>query len=114
MKNKNKLSWHPPHPGLTVKKEIFYKLGLFDTSYSLSADYDFILKLLKSNAYSFCYLNDVLVNMSIGGATTTLSGIYNGIFQIFRSHRSNGDSFLLTIIIIFSRYKNKIIQTLKK
>tara|TARA_A100000164_G_C21903015_1_gene771495 strand:- start:176 stop:919 length:744 start_codon:yes stop_codon:yes gene_type:complete len=114
VKNKNKLSWHPPHPGLTVRKEIFYDVGLFDTSFSLSADYDFILKLLKSNNYNFCYLNEVLVNMSVGGVTTTISGMYHGVFQIFRSHRKNGDSFLLTLLILFNRYKNKIIQTLNK
>ena len=35
-----------PHPGMIVRKSIFDKLGGFDISYKLVADYDFILRLL--------------------------------------------------------------------
>lgn len=35
-----------PHPSLFVKKEIYEQIGLFDIKFKLSADYDFVLRLL--------------------------------------------------------------------
>jgi glycosyltransferase involved in cell wall biosynthesis len=38
-----------PHPGLLVKTSIFKKLGGFDSSFKLAADYDFVMKLYFEN-----------------------------------------------------------------
>lgn len=35
-----------PHPGMLVKKNVFEKLGGFDDSFKLAADYDFILRAM--------------------------------------------------------------------
>ncbi len=48
---KYKLFRHMPflHPTMFVKKEVYEKLGLYNTRYKLSADYDFTLRLVKNN-----------------------------------------------------------------
>lgn len=38
-----------PHPSLYVRKEVFDKIGLYNTSFKLNADYDFILRLLNTD-----------------------------------------------------------------
>ena len=36
-----KKAWMPPHPTLFLRKEVYEKHGHFDTSYKISADYEF-------------------------------------------------------------------------
>lgn len=38
-----------PHPSLYVKKQVFDQIGVYNTSYTLNADYDFILRLLDAD-----------------------------------------------------------------
>lgn len=63
--------WMPPHPTLFLKKEVFEKHGLYDTSFKIAADYDFILRIFKDESLKFEYLPLVITNMSIGGVSTS-------------------------------------------
>ncbi|MDN3517826.1 glycosyltransferase family 2 protein [Aquisalimonas lutea] len=38
-----------PHQGMYVRREVYEELGGFDESYKLSADYDFLLRLLENS-----------------------------------------------------------------
>jgi len=38
-----------PHPSMFVKKEVYNKIGLFNNEFRLSADYDFVLRVLKED-----------------------------------------------------------------
>jgi glycosyltransferase involved in cell wall biosynthesis len=40
------------HPTMFVKKSVYTQIGLFDTKYKLSADYDFTLKLIENSIKS--------------------------------------------------------------
>ena len=42
-----------PHPSLFVKREIYKEIGLFNTQFKLSADYDFSLRLLEKSYKGF-------------------------------------------------------------
>jgi glycosyltransferase len=59
--------WMPPHPTLFIKKEVFNKIGLYDTKYKISADYDFIVRLFKYPALKSYYLPEVITRMRVGG-----------------------------------------------
>tara|TARA_A100001388_G_C28750954_1_gene492175 strand:- start:437 stop:1198 length:762 start_codon:yes stop_codon:yes gene_type:complete len=104
--------WHPPHPGLTIKRNIFKEIGNFNIKFDLSADYDFIVRVIKSGNYSFFYLQKTLVKMSTGGVSTSLRGILLGVYQIYSSHRKSGDNILKSMIILIFRYFKKIRQLL--
>jgi glycosyltransferase len=59
--------WMPPHPTFFVRRHIYEKCGLFNTTLRSSADYELMLRvLLKYNA-RVQYIPEVLVKMRAGG-----------------------------------------------
>ncbi|MBK8807565.1 MAG: glycosyltransferase [Bacteroidales bacterium] len=62
-----KYGWMPAHPTLFLKKEVYKKHGLFDTKYKISADYEFMIRILSDTTYKFDYLPQVITKMRVGG-----------------------------------------------
>ncbi|MDD2905821.1 MAG: glycosyltransferase family 2 protein [Sulfurimonas sp.] len=58
--------WMPAHPTLFLKREVYEKYGEFDLSFKIAADYDFMLRVLKSGI-QVKYLPKVLYKMRVGG-----------------------------------------------
>lgn len=74
-----KFGWMPPHPALFVRRSIYEKARLpsgeyFDTRFTCSADYDFMMRLLKGLKISLVYLPVVLVKMRLGGISNKSIG----------------------------------------
>ena len=61
--------WMPPHPALFVKKAIYDKHGLYDTSLKISSDYEMILRLFWKYKISTAYLPKIITKMRWGGAS---------------------------------------------
>lgn len=61
--------WMPAHPSLLLRREIYDRYGLYDTSYKCSADYEFMLRFLKDKN-ELAYVPEVLVSMFYGGIST--------------------------------------------
>ena len=40
--------WHPAHPTFYVRREVYEKYGLYDTSYKVAVDYEFMIRFLKN------------------------------------------------------------------
>lgn len=59
--------WMPPHPTLYLRREVFARVGLYDTSYRISGDYDGMLRFLTEGQVRLAYLPHVMVRMKIGG-----------------------------------------------
>jgi glycosyltransferase involved in cell wall biosynthesis len=59
--------WMPPHPTFFVKKSCYEKFGHFNTSFSISSDYELMLRFLYKNKASSIYIPKVLVKMRTGG-----------------------------------------------
>lgn len=68
-KYSKKMGWHPPHPTLYLKKEIYDKIGDFNTNYRIAADLDFMMRLIKNN-YKLSYIKEYLILMRSGGVST--------------------------------------------
>ncbi|RLD77052.1 MAG: glycosyltransferase, partial [Bacteroidetes bacterium] len=66
-----KKGWMPPHPTFYVKKEIYDKLGGFNLSYKIAADYDLLLRFLGKHKIRTTYLPEVLVKMRWGGTSNS-------------------------------------------
>ena len=77
-----KLGWHPPHPTLYVKKNIYDKYGLYNQDYRIAADYDFMLRIMK-NKVKIAYIPKVLIHMRSGGVST------NGIKGYIKSFKES-------------------------
>jgi len=65
--SKLKFGWMPPHPTLFMHKNIYNSIGNFNTKYTISADYDLILRVFLKTKIKCIYLNEVLIRMKVGG-----------------------------------------------
>jgi glycosyltransferase len=64
-----KTGWMPPHPTLYLRREVFARAGLYDTSYRISGDYDGMLRFLTTGHIRLSYIPQVMVRMKIGGVS---------------------------------------------
>jgi len=86
--------WMPPHPTLFLRKEVFESFGMYDTKFSIAADYEAILRWFTQPNFKAVYIPEVLVNMRVGGQSN--SSIKNLIiksmqdFQAIRKNRMGG------------------------
>jgi len=59
--------WMPPHPTFFVKRNVYEKFDVFDTSFKIAADYDIILRFLGKHQISTHYIPEVFIKMRVGG-----------------------------------------------
>ncbi len=59
--------WMPPHPTFFVRKSVYEKVGLFDTSLRSAADYEMMLRILVKHRMPAAYIPQVIVKMRTGG-----------------------------------------------
>lgn len=81
--------WMPPHPTFYVKRAVYERLGGFDLSYRIAADYDCMLRFLSSGIQA-AYVPHVLVKMRLGGASNrSLKNILRKTAEDWRALRTN-------------------------
>ena len=61
--------WMPPHPTLYLRREVFARAGVYDTSYQISGDYDAMLRYLTTADVRLAYIPHVMVRMKMGGVS---------------------------------------------
>ena len=66
---KIKYGWMPPHPAMFIKRNVLEKFGCYDQEFKIAADYEAILRWLLVGKIKLHYLPQILVHMSIGGAS---------------------------------------------
>lgn len=59
--------WMPPHPTFFVRRHIYDKCGLFNTTLRSAADYELMLRVLLKHDTLAQYIPEVLVKMRAGG-----------------------------------------------
>lgn len=59
-----------PHPSLFVKREVYEELGLYDTNYTIAADYKWMLNCIKSDR-RIRYLDCIIAHFSESGISST-------------------------------------------
>lgn len=95
-----KKGWMPPHPTLFLKKSVYDKYGEFDTSYKISADYDFILRILKDQNLEFGYLPKVITKMRVGGVSNrNLKNIIQKTREDYKAARTNNIGGWFSIVL---------------
>ncbi|MDH5548096.1 MAG: glycosyltransferase [Gammaproteobacteria bacterium] len=66
-KRKLLFGWMPPHPSLFIKRSVYEKYGVFNTSLQIAADYDIILRFFGKHSITSTYIDRTLVKMRVGG-----------------------------------------------
>lgn len=83
--------WMPAHPTLYVRREWYSRIGGFDISYRIAADYLSILKFFTQPDFKTVFIPDVLVMMRLGGASNkSLNAIVKKSKEDWRALRSCG------------------------
>ncbi len=83
--------WMPGHPTLFLRRAVYERYGLYDTSYRCAADYEFMVRFLKEQGNELAYVPEVLVAMFYGG--TSNAGLKNYLVSFregYRALKKNG------------------------
>ena len=102
--------WCPAHPTFYVRKSAIERLGLFDQSYKLAADMEFMLRYLERGQLNVVYIPHVLVRMRLGGASNqSWKSIIEQNQEIFAALRKNEIPFSKVWFVV-----NKVASRLRQ
>jgi glycosyltransferase involved in cell wall biosynthesis len=100
--NSFRKGWHPPHPAFFVKKSVYNKYGVFDTSIDVSADFELMLRFLERYKVSTVYINRFVVKMRLGGESTgSIKRIIRGNINIIKAFKKNG----INVSLLYPLYR---------
>ena len=96
-----KNGWMPPHPTLFLKKEVYQKHGLFDISFKIAGDYDFMLQVMLDKEINLQYLPETITKMRQGGVSTgSIKNILLKKREDIRALKNNGFRFPLGVLVV--------------
>ena len=61
--------WCPAHPTFYIRKSAMERCGVFDQSFKLASDVEFMMRYLEQGSVRSVYIPQVMVQMRVGGAT---------------------------------------------
>ncbi len=86
--------WCPAHPTFYIRKSALHRLGMFDLSFKLAADVEFMMRYLEQGAIKSVYIPHVFVRMRLGGATNQSWGnVWKQNKEIFVALKKNNVAF---------------------
>ena len=85
----------PAHPSMYVRKQIYEKIGTYNTSYKIAADFDFMVRCNLNNV-RYKYIDKYFVYMRYGGKSNGFVGYLENYKECFEVLRQNKVSFPLT------------------
>ncbi|WP_206185596.1 hypothetical protein [Thioclava sp. JM3] len=89
----------PAHPTLYLRRSVYVRLGGFDTSFRIAADYDFILRYFSQATSRSVYIPEVLYKMRLGGVSNrNLARIREKMGEDWRAIRGNKVGGVMTIV----------------
>ena len=99
----------PPHPSSFIKKIVYDKNGMYDSSLKLAADFDIFLRFLFLKKIPYKYLSKIVVRMRMGGASgKNFSSYLLSSKEILYSLKKNQQSSSIFKILI--RIPSKFFQ----
>ena len=104
--------WHPAHPTFYARRECYERLGGFDISFDVSADFELMLRFIEKGQLSNRYIPKTFVKMRMGGESTGSVGkIIQGNKNVLRAFRKNG--FNVPHFYLIRRLAPKAINIIK-
>lgn len=92
-----------PHQGTFHRNELFKKYGLFDPTFKICGDYEFLLRELKDHSARF--ISDLTIaRMGFGGASSTYKNVPKIITELKRAQDKNGIPFSIPVFFRWVRY----------
>ncbi|MBP5360242.1 MAG: glycosyltransferase [Bacteroidaceae bacterium] len=104
--------WHPAHPTFYARRECFERLGVFNTRFPVSADFDLMLRFIEVGGLRNLYVPRYFIMMRKGGESTgSLRNIIRGNLAIMRTLRENG--YHTSPFIVMRRLLHKVWVTMQ-
>ena len=101
--------WHPPHPTLFIKKDVYRKYGYFNLDLKIGADYELMLRFLEKHRINSYYIPEVLIKMRIGDSSNrSIMQILKANYECYKAFKING--MKPNLLIIFYKLLSKIKQ----
>ena len=91
-RGKVQYGWLPLHTTVYVKRNALMKYGLYNENYKISSDTDFLIRYLFENDLKIGFMDRVVVDMRMGGLSTSPKYAFckwREDFKIFRLHGFN-------------------------
>lgn len=86
---KVKLGWLPLHPTCYIRRDVLLKHGLYDESYKIAADTEFLVRYLYAYRLKISYLKRRIVRMRMGGLSTDShrrKQMWDEDIRLYRAH----------------------------
>lgn len=84
--------WLPLHPTCYIRREAMERRGLYNETYKIAADSDFLFRYLLGGDLTVTYLNEYIVRMRMGGLSTDSEKrklMWKEDIRMYRSHGFN-------------------------
>lgn len=105
--------WHPAHPTLYVRREVYLTYGTYNTSLPISADFELMLRLFERHHIRSRHIPEVLVLMRVGGVSNRgLGALRQSIAQCKQAFLLNG--FKPPRLYSLYRLLPKLLQYIKR
>lgn len=84
--------WLPLHPTCYIRRDVIERKGLYNESYKIAADSDFLFRYLLGGELSVTYLKEYIVRMRMGGLSTDSARrkqMWKEDIRLYQSHGVN-------------------------
>jgi glycosyltransferase len=98
------------HPTMIVKKDLFNKIGMFDTKLKIAMDFDWIVKLVKNNFLGYYLNNSAVVKMD--ASDKSIKEENEAIKECFLILKANNYLTLANLLGYIQRYTLYILRML--
>jgi glycosyltransferase involved in cell wall biosynthesis len=101
----------PAHPTFFTYRADYFKYGMYKTNYKIAADYELIMRFIKTNKLSYAKIYRILVIMRVGGVST--QGWKSTVLlnrEIVSACRENG--IYTNMVMLYIKYFRKIREIL--
>ena len=87
---KMKLGLMPPHPATLIKREFYFKYGLYNENFKIAGDFEFFLRLFYIKKIKYKIINQTIIRMRSGGISgRNLQSYWISTTEILKSFHIN-------------------------
>jgi len=98
-----------------LKKDAYKKIGLYDTKYISSADYDLVYKMIvKHKMIGICGPKNNILSIKPSGGFSDNYSFLKTLYDECRIRYDNNQNFFVILLIFFGRCFKKTINKMKK
>ncbi len=97
----------PAHPSVYVRREVFERVGGYQQGYDISADFEWMVRLLCRKRVPYRYMPRCIVTMRLGGRSTSgFRAMLKLNSENVRANRANG--YFSILLMMLPKYLFKV------